>query len=217
MKRSALQVSFRGRAAGSSFGRSLGRSFVAALLCASLSIAAPQVRPAAEAHGSTDTVDVVATVMLEPTDMRNALGEDLESGYAIVRVKVSPKSDPLRVSPEDFTLLSRKNGDRADAISPSQIVSKSALTVKRDNSGRQWAQITNQPGFTGIAGIKRDGAGKDDSSLLAALKAKLLPDAETKNPAEGLVYFALDASKLKTKDLTLLYKGAGGRITIDFK
>jgi hypothetical protein len=187
------------------------------VLCASLSVAVPPVRPAAEAKGNTETVDVQATLLLEPTDVRNALGEDLDPGYVVVRVKVSPKSDPLRISPEDFMLLSRKNGDRADALAPSQIVSKSALTVKRDTGGRQWAQISNEPGFTGIAGIKRDGAGKDESALLAALKAKLLPDATTKDAQDGLVYFSLDTSKLKTKDLTLLYKGAGGRITIDFK
>jgi hypothetical protein len=179
--------------------------------------AAPNVRQPAEAHGSTDTVDVNATLLLESFDMRDALGTDMESGYVIVRVKVSPKSDRLQISPDDFTLLSRKNGDRADAMAPAQIVSKSALTVRRDTAGREWAQQTNQPGFKGIAGIKRDDSGKDDSALLTALKAKLLPEGESKDPREGLVYFWMDVSKLKAKDLTLLYKGAGGRITIDFK
>jgi hypothetical protein len=151
--------------------------------------------------------------MLEPSDRHEALGAELEFGYVIVRVKVSSKGDTLRVSPDDFTLLSRKNGDRADALAPAQIASKSALTVRRDTRGREWAQQTNQPGFTGIAGIKRE----DDAALLAALKAKILADGETKDSAEGLIYFGLDAAKLKAKDLTLLYKGAGGRITIDFK
>ena len=198
--------------------------FAVVLLLANVLInvsAAPNVRQPAEAHGSTDTVDVVATLLLESFDMREALGTDLgagmDAGYVIVRVKVSPKSDPLQISPDDFTLLSRKNGDRADAIAPAQIVSKSALTVRRDTAGREWAQQTNQPGFKGIAGIKRDNSGKDDSALLAALKAKLLPEGESKDPREGLVYFSLDTAKLKAKDLTLLYKGAGGRITIDFK
>jgi len=180
-------------------------------------IAAPQERKPAEARGNTDAIEVDATLMLEPSDMHEALGTELESGYVIVRVKVTSKGDTLRVPPDDFTLLSRKNGDRADALAPAQIASKSALTVRRDTRGREWAQQTNQPGFVGIAGIKRDDGGKDDGALLAALKAKILPDAETKDSAEGLLYFAIDASKLKAKDLTLLYKGAGGRITIDFK
>lgn len=169
-----------------------------------------------EARGSNDRMEVDAVLMLESSDIHAALGTDLESGYVVVRVKVTPKGDPLRVTPDDFTLVSRKDGDRAAALAPAQIASKSALTVKRDTRGREWAEQANQPGFTGIAGIQRDKDGKDDSALLAALRAKILPDRETKDTAEGLVYFALDAAKLKAKDLSLLYKGAGGRITIDF-
>lgn len=189
----------------------------AAPLTTDLLTAAPQERKPVEARGSTDAVTVDATLMLEPSDMRDALGVELDPGYVIVRVKAASKGDTLRVSPEDFTLLSRKNGDRADALAPAQIASKSSLTVKRDTRGREWAQQTNQPGFVGIAGIKHDNSEKDDPTLLTTLKAKILPDADTKDTAEGLLYFAIDAAKLKAKDLTLLYKGAGGRITIDFK
>jgi hypothetical protein len=185
-------------------------------LVAGFAAAAAERKPA-EARGMNDRIDVSAVLMLEPSDMREALGADLESGYVVVRVKVTPKGDPLRVTPDDFTLVSRRDGDRAEALAPSQIASKSALTVKRDTRAREWAQQTNQPGFTGIAGIKRDQDGKDDPALLAALRAKILPDRETKDAAEGLLYFALDAARLKTKDLSLLYKGAAGRITIDFK
>jgi len=180
-------------------------------------VTAGSERKPAEARGSNDRLDVDATLLLEPADMRDALGADLESGYTIVRVKVTPKGDPLQVSPDDFTLLSRKDGDRAEALAPAQIGSKSALTVKRDTRGREWAQQTNQQGFSGIAGIKRDASGKDDTALIDALKAKILQDRETKDAVEGLVYFALQTAKLKAKDLSLLYKGAGGRITIDFK
>ena len=176
----------------------------------------PSPRETVSASGSTNRVSLDAVLVLDPSEMREALGADLEPGYVIVRVKVTPKGDPLRITPDDFTLLSRKDGDRAEALAPAQIASKSALTVKRDTRGRDWAQQTNQPGFTGIAGIKRDNDGKDDAALLAALRAKILPDRETADPAEGLLYFALDTAKLKPKDLSLLYKGAGGRVTIDF-
>jgi hypothetical protein len=192
-------------------------SLLTLLLAANTLMAAPPERKPVDARGNTDAITVDATLMLEPSDMREALGTELESGYVIVRVKAASKGDTLRVSPDDFTLLSRKNGDRADALAPAQIASKSALTVRRDTRGREWAQQTNQPGFTGIAGIKRDDSGKDDGALLAVLKAKILPEGDTKDSAEGLLYFAMDAAKLKAKDLTLLYKGAGGRITIDFK
>src|SRR4051794_21179214 len=94
---------------------------LAALLAALPLTAAPPERKPVEARGNTDAITVDATLLLEPADMREALGVDLESGYVIVRVKATSKGDTLRVSPDDFTLLSRKNGDRADALAPAQI------------------------------------------------------------------------------------------------
>ncbi len=201
---------------GSSVFRRVAVGLGAALLLANIMTAASERKPA-EARGSNDRLEVDATVFLEPSDMRDALGADLNLGYTIVRVKVTPKGDPLSVTPDDFTLLSRKDGDRGEALAPAMIASKSALTVRRDTRGREWAQQTNQQGFSGIAGIKRDKNAGDDTTLLDALKAKILPDHETKDPVEGLLYFAVNTAKLKAKDLSLLYKGAGGHITIDFK
>jgi hypothetical protein len=44
-----------------------------------------------------------------------------------------------------------------------------------------------------------------------------LPDQETKGSVEGLVYFSMEKSKVKSKDVSLLYKGSGGRLIMDFK
>ena len=53
-----------------------------------------------------------------------------------------------------------------------------------------------------------------DEALLAALTAKQLPDKDTKGSIEGLLYFSMESSKIKkSKDLSLLYKGSGGRLT----
>jgi len=138
-------------------------------------------------------------------------------------------------------LISRKDGDREEAMAPAQITSHSALTIKQDRSGRDWAQQTNRPGWTGIGGISRTAGprkgaeekksdAKDepkvtpaentssDDALLAALTAKQLPDKDTKGSIEGLLYFSMESSKIKkSKDLSLLYKGSGGRLTMDFR
>ena len=115
------------------------------------------------------------------------------------------------------------------------------MTIKQDRSGRDWAQQTNRPGWTGIGGISRSAGPRkstdekkgdakgdpkvestsnaaDDDALLAALTAKQLPDRETKGSIEGLLYFSMESSKIKkSKDLSLLYNGSGGRLTMDFK
>ena len=73
----------------------------------------------------------------------------------------------------------------------------------------------------GVATVKTDkeaGTEKDKiSPLLAALEAKVVPDAaEAKEPVGGFLYFPL-GGKQKTKDLELLYKGPAGRLFIPFK
>jgi hypothetical protein len=189
---------------------------IAGVALAGAALAADKTFPG---QAGNDNVELTASVMLDPAQIREAVGADLEKGIVVVKAKVTNKTgDPLRVSPDDFTLLSRKNGDRADALAPGQLAGGSVLVVKRDHSGRDWAQQTNQPGFIGIAGVSKGDHPKDDK-LLATLKSKELPDAELKSNAsgEGLLYFSIDGSKLKPKDLALIYKGAGGHLSMDFK
>jgi hypothetical protein len=170
------------------------------------------------AEAGNDNADFIATVFIDASEIHDALGADLPPGYVVARVKAKVKTaEALRLSPDDFTLVSRKNGDRADAIAPSQITSTSALTIRRDTRGRDWAQQTNEPGFIGVGSIKKAEGAKDDTTLLAALREKQFPDKDTKDTLEGLVYFSLDASKLKAKDLALVYKGKAGRISLNFK
>jgi hypothetical protein len=54
-----------------------------------------------------------------------------------------------------------------------------------------------------------------DNPLLAALKAKILPDKESLEPVEGLLYFSIDG-KLKPKDLAVIYKGPAGKLVMEF-
>ena len=137
----------------------------------------------------------------------------------MARVKASNKTgDPMRIGPDDFSLLSHKDGDRGDALAPAELAGGSALIVKRDHTGRDWAQQTNQPGFTGAGGMTKTDKPLD-TTLLETLKTKELPDQETKANGSigGLVYFSLDSAKLKSKDIALIYQGAGGHLTMEFK
>ena len=193
-------------------------------------------------QAGNDNIELVGSVITDREEIRQALGAELGEGFVLVRVKATPKTDEaMRIGPYDFVLISRKDGDREEAMAPAQITSHSALTIKQDRSGRDWAQQTNRPGWTGIGGIsrtagprkgaeeKKTGANDEpkvtsaentayDDALLAALTAKQLPDKETKGSIEGLLYFSMESSKIKkSKDLSLLYKGSGGRLTMDFR
>jgi len=193
------------------------RTLAAVVLMASAVLAAD--KKAFPGQAGNDNLELTAAVMIEATEIRQELGSDLGPGYVVVRVKATNKTDEaMRVGPDDFTLVSRKDGDRADALEPGQLAGGSALIVKRDHSGRDWAQQTNQPGFTGVAGMSKSGKPMDQA-LLGTLKAKEMADAETKpnGSVEGLLYFSMDSPKTKSKNLALLYKGQGGHLTVEFK
>jgi hypothetical protein len=193
------------------------RTAAVALLLVFTTLAAD--KKAFPGQAGNDNIDLTGTLMLDPAEIRQAVGSDLGPGIVVARVKANNKTgEAMRIGPDDFTLVSRKDGDRSDALAPGQLAGGSALIVKRDHAGRDWAQQTNQPGFTGVAGMSKADKPKDDA-LLAALKSKELPDQETKanDSIEGLVYFSMEGAKLKSKDMALIYKGPGGRLSMEFK
>jgi hypothetical protein len=193
------------------------KTLAVVLLIASAALAAD--KKAFPGQAGNDNLELTAAVMIEAAEIRQEVGSELGPGYVVVRVKATNKTDEaMRVGPDDFTLISRKDGDRADALAPGQLAGGGALIVKRDRAGRDWAQQTNTPGFTGVAGVSKSGKPQDEA-LLAALKAKEMADAETKpnRSLEGLLYFSMENPKMKSKDLALLYKGPGGHLTVEFK
>ncbi len=213
------------------------------LVAAAVAIAADK-KPTGSFEASADDLAISATPILDRADVTQAIGADLGEGFVVVHVKASPRGEKIvHVSPDDFTLLSRKDGERSPALAPSQIAGRAGIMVKpAKDQPMSWGQrAANGPIWGGIGAApprsttapptvmnspKTDpgtvdsapatGKASPDNSLLGALKAKIVPDTDTKDPVEGLLYFRLDG-KNKLKDLTLLYKGDGGRAVADFK
>lgn len=199
-------------------------------------LAAAGERKPLPGQAGNDDVELVASLVINRAEVTEAVGADMGAGYIVARIKVTPKTEkPLRISPDDFTIISRKDGQTSQALSPGQIAGTGALVVK---------PAANQPGGLGTAtngpiwgGVGPTGMGngaatdrgvdikvdneanktKDgkDSPLLAALKEKVLADKESLEPLEGLLYFPIDG-KIKPKDLAIRYKGAGGRLMMEF-
>ncbi len=217
------------------------------LLLSALIGMAGDIKPLPGQAGNDD-IELVATPIIDHDGVTQAVGEDMGPGYILMRVKVTPKDKSLRISPDDFTVICRKDGQRSTALEPGQIAGKGALIVKAAanqpggagtaTNGPIWGGVGpigigsrgSNPGKDAPVGVQADNGGKDkdrgdpdkpkekekDSPLLAALKAKCLPDVETKEPVEGLLYFLIDG-KFKQKDLALFYKGQAGRLTMEFE
>src|SRR5579863_2677431 len=94
-------------------------------------------------QAGNDNIELVGSVITDREEIRQALGAELGEGFVLVRVKATPKTDEaMRIGPDDFVLISRKDGDREEAMAPALITSHSALTIKQDRSGRDYAQQT---------------------------------------------------------------------------
>jgi hypothetical protein len=179
-------------------------------------------------QAGNDAVDLEGSVILTHDEVTNAIGSDIGEGYVVVRMKVIPKGEtPLRIGPDDFTMISRKDGQRSTALAPSEIAGKGAMVVKHgtaDGSKSSWgvggmgAGVGSSPGTVQrdvIKGTQIDDNAKE-SPALGPLAAKILPDKETKTPIEGLLFFSI-SGKLKPKDVALVYKGDAGKLVMEFE
>ena len=157
-------------------------------------------------------LELSGSVFIDRESIKQVLGEEIGEGYIVVQLKATPKTEePVRLTPDDFTLVSRKDGAKSQALSPGQIAGRGALVVK--SSGEH----LSSPGVRLPPQLKveaKDTA--ENAPLMTALTAKMFPDSDTKTPTEGLLYFPIEG-KLKPKDVSLIYNGQAGKMVMDFK
>jgi hypothetical protein len=177
---------------------------------------------------SNDLVDITATAILDKEQIRQELGSDFGGDIVLVRVTVRPVSDkPIKVSLDDFLLVSGKDGQRSEPYSPSQIAGSDALVVTRQEGGKKSTGLgVSLGGLMGGGGggtsgttletkVEKSDAGKPNP-LLAVLKDKVLPEKEITESISGFLYFQV-VGKIKPKDLELHYKGPAGRLALRFR
>jgi hypothetical protein len=183
-----------------------------------IAAAAPADQKYFPGQAGNDNIEIRAEMWIDAAQIKEAVGAELGEGYVVARATITNKTgEAMRVNPSDFTTVSRKDGDRGDALAPGQLAGGSALVLKTNHAGREWAQQTNSPGWLGVSGTKTEKP--KDGTLLATLTTKQFPDQDLKpnESASGLLYFSIQTKKLKTKDLALLYKGPGGHLSVEFK
>jgi hypothetical protein len=159
-------------------------------------------------------IDLAGTVFVDSKDIQQVLGTTLDPGYVVVRIKVEPRmAQAIRISADNFTLVSRKDGERSDALLPSQIGGAANLVLKSKTTHDGSAGVSSTEVAVTPANTK---TAPSESPSTKLLESKMLKDVETKEPVEGLLYFLLEG-KNKIKDLGLLYKGPAGHLAMDFK
>ena len=184
-----------------------------------------------DTSAGNDQIDVVATITLAEADVTQKLGADPGTGIVLLSVRVIPKTDkPVQISPDDFILLAHDDGERSKPFDPAQLAWDGALVVT-NSTDTKVKKTGTSVGFGGIMGgtggspgnpkitsmsSKIDSKSKGNEKLLAALKAKQLPQKESVEPIEGYLYFPLDG-KHKLKNLAVLYRGPAGKLDLEFE
>ena len=193
-----------------------------------------------ETSAGNEEMDLVATIFMTQEEATKELGMDPGPDIAILKVRIIPKTDkPVQVATDDFILLAHNDGERSKPFTPHEIAGQGALIVTNTADQKQ-TKKEKTSASSGLGGIMLGGGGGgngmaspgnpkevklatkiDDKApgnpkLLAALQAKQLPDKETSEPLEGLLYFRL-VGKHKLKDMAVLYRGPAGKLNHDFE
>jgi hypothetical protein len=191
-----------------------------------------------------DFVELTAVAHVGREAAKSVLGIDPELNLVVVEVTLRPKGDAaISFTRDDFTLISRKDGQRTQAFHPSQIAGSSVLVVSSSGPGGGGAMLGQQRGpiWGGVPGTgdrpRRVGGEEDaivgtseataqssiankadaENPVLAALKQKELVFKKSNEPTSGLLYFLLEG-KHKLKQLEMLYRSEGDSVlTIDFE
>jgi hypothetical protein len=169
------------------------------LLACLLLTAAAQAEDTPPANrASNNKLLLEATVVPLRANVTTLLGFDPGAGYIIVKLRATPRTlQPLVLNPEDFTLISRKDGAKSGALSALAVLGLGSVIVL----GEQGLPVKHATG---------------NDPRLVPLEGKAFPSGEASKPVEGLLYFQLDG-KLKPSQLGMLYVGPAGRLVVDFK
>jgi hypothetical protein len=181
------------------------------------------------ASDDNDDMVLTATLHIDPADIKEMVGSDLEGHFVVVEVKAAPKyGKTVNIDRDDFLLRSRADNDHSKPFAASQVAGNTTMVISHGDAPK----VKNRPTF-GIGGMGggmgtvgnpdeyKDAKATVKSSGAAAnplektLAEKILPEGKTDKPVSGLLYFPIE--KQKVKDLQLEYGGKENRITLQFK
>lgn len=96
-----------------------------------------------------DRIDITASLLLDPEELRKALGGvDVPKGTIAVKARVKPVDSAIRIDFDDFQIVSHKDGHRATAYAPSQLAGGPALMIKTETTSVGTGPMTRNTGPT---------------------------------------------------------------------
>jgi len=220
------------------------RRLFAALLFPTFLLTAGPKKTTATAKGENEDLILTTTLYIDPQEIKQLLGSDLEGHFFVAEVKVEPKyGKEVAVDPDDFILWTNKDGEHTGPYEASQVAGKNVMVITPATGTDQGGGVRTGPTYGGMPvpvggpmGYPANGVGvggggsnevetnkatvhvtsdEQDNPLEKSLDAKMLPRKKTDQPLSGFLYFPME--KQKMKDLELHYGGKENRITLRFR
>ena len=170
------------------------------------------------AQGENDDVSITAT-LLTPEQVAQVAGAGSGNQFAVLDVKVTPKSGKeIGIHLDDFLLRSESSGDHSGPLVASQIAGDGALVVSRKYGSRsnpEMPQILESTKVEMKGGSGGDKGATGGENALEALKKAILAEKTIVAPESGLLFFPLQ--KEKAKNLVFYYNGSQAKIRMQFK
>jgi hypothetical protein len=204
---------------------------LAVFLLPALFLTAASKKTVSTARGENEDFILTVTLYIDPADVKEVIGSDLDGHYIVADVKVDPKyGKDISIDRDDFQLRTEKDGEKAKPFAASQIAGRAALVLSQEEGETKPKKTGWSMGGIGMGGGGGMGAGgegakgptkatmkdaDEENPLKKVLDAKILPEKKTDQPVNGLLYFPME--KQKMKDLELTYGGKENRITLRFK
>ncbi len=110
------------------------------------------------ATGENDDLILTVTLHIDPADIKEMVGSDLEGHYVIAEVKVEPKyGKEVTIDEDDFLLRSRADNDHSKPFAASQVAGSSTMVVSHADTPK----VKNRPTFSiggmgGMTGSRRE-------------------------------------------------------------
>jgi hypothetical protein len=205
---------------------------LALFLVPALFLTAAAKKTVATAKGENEDLILTVTLYINPADLKELIGSNLDGHYTVAEVKVEPKyGKEISLDRDDFQLRTDNDGEKAKPYAASQIAGPGVLVLSEDEGdgkakkSKGWSMGGIGMGVGGGGGSEgpkgptkatmKDKDSDQRTPLEKVLDSKILPEKKTDQPVTGLLYFPLE--KQKMKDLELIYGGKENRISLRFK
>src|SRR5947209_1257467 len=85
-------------------------------------------------EAGNDDVEIKATALLDKEAINAAVGAQMPNDIIVVQVRVRPLGEKaLSISPDDFQIISHKDGQRSGPFQPTQIAGRATMTISTKN------------------------------------------------------------------------------------